>query len=311
MSTAFARQTKIANVVGRSNYISDSKRQEHIVLHSDENMKNSWQDYTRFEMQNQRSNIANNQAREIIIPLPHDLANDKVKLKEIIENYAEKTLGNHRDFEYAVHWNKNKTNLHAHILFSERERNNERQPKIYKRDMWYEKDTNKMAKANAPNAELRYKKGEVQKDKDGNIKYNEETFTKKNRYFKTLDFNEEIKKNYAEVMNKYGFQFRLFDKEREIAQQHVGNKAPQELKVQIKAHNREIQQINQYMNDEKMGVLDRKKMIHLYKKKIKELVMKMKDVFQLKEVSKDDDKKFQKEIDKAHKFYRQKKVRTR
>ena len=31
-------------------------------------------------------------------------------------------LGDNRDFEYAVHWNKEKTNLHAHIIYSERER---------------------------------------------------------------------------------------------------------------------------------------------------------------------------------------------
>ena len=311
MQKAFARQTKISNVTGRANYISDPKRQENIVLHSTENMQNSWQDYVNFETQNQKSNVANNQAREIIIPLPHDLANDKEKLKSVVDDYAKKTLGTNCDFEYAVHWNEKETNLHAHILFSERERNIEREPQTYKRDMWYDKDTNKMAKANTPNAELRYKKGDVQKDKDGNIKYNDDPFTKKNSYFKTLDFNEEIKKNHAEVMNKHGYQFRLFDKEREIAQQHVGNKVPQELKEKIQNHNKDIKQFNQYMDDEKMGLPERKKMIKLYKQKIKEIATKIKDVFKLKESSREDDKEVQEKIDKAHRILKKEKVRTR
>lgn len=311
MQKAFARQTKISNVVGRSNYISDPKRQENIVLHSNTNMQNPWQAYADFEKQNQKSKVANNQAREIIIPLPHDLVNEEEKLKKVVDDYTKKTLGNNRDFEYAVHWNKDKTNLHAHILFSERERSVERSPKAYKRDMWYDKDTNQMTKANAPNAELRYKKGEVQRDKDGTIKYDEEPFSKKNSYFKTLEFNEEIKKKHEEVMNKHGYQFRMFDKEREIAQQHVGNKAPQGLKEKIQKHNQEIKQINQYMDAEEMDLPDRKKMIELYKQKIKELVTKMKNVFKLKEVSKDDDKEEQKEIEKAQRILKIEKVRTR
>ena len=58
-----------------------------------------------------------------------------------------------------------------HILFSERERIQELKPKIYKRDMWYDKDTNKMAKSNAENSEIRLKKSDIIKDKVGNIKY--------------------------------------------------------------------------------------------------------------------------------------------
>lgn len=34
MANVYSRKTKISNVVGRSDYISNEKRQEHIVLHS-------------------------------------------------------------------------------------------------------------------------------------------------------------------------------------------------------------------------------------------------------------------------------------
>ena len=54
MAKAFARQTKLKNVVGRSEYISDNQRQEHIVLHSQENMIHSWNEYADYEKQNKR-----------------------------------------------------------------------------------------------------------------------------------------------------------------------------------------------------------------------------------------------------------------
>jgi hypothetical protein len=312
MSVSFARQTKLSNVSGRSNYISNPSRQDNIVLHSTEHMQNSWNDYAKYERENTKSYVENNQGREIIIHLPHELSEDKEKLKKVVDDYSKKVLGNNRDFEYAVHWNQKESNLHAHIIFSERERNIEREPKTYKRDMWYDKDTNRMTKANAENSELRFKKGDFQRDKEtGEIKYNDEPFTVKDKRFKTLRFNEEIKEIHKEVMNEHGFNFRLFDKEQEIAEQHVGNKVPQELKEKIQNHNQEIKQINQYMDDEKMTIPERKKMIDLYKQKIKEIVTKIKDVFKLKESSRDDDKEVQEKIDKAHRVLKKEKVRTR
>ena len=132
MAKAFARQTKLKNVVGRSEYISDNQRQEHIVLHSQENMIHSWNEYADYEKQNKKNKEENIQGREIIIALPNQLDQDREKLKEVVDDYSFNLLGDNRDFEYAVHWNKEKTNLHAHIIYSERERQ-KKEPKIYKR----------------------------------------------------------------------------------------------------------------------------------------------------------------------------------
>ena len=130
MQVAFARQTSLKNIVGRSDYISDPNRQEAIVLYSNENMIGDWQDYADYEKQNTKSMVANNQGREIIIALPNELDQDHKKLKEIVDDYAEKTIGMNHEFEYAVHWNKDRTNLHAHIIYSERERVSERIAKV-------------------------------------------------------------------------------------------------------------------------------------------------------------------------------------
>ena len=59
MAKAFARQTKLKNVVGRSQYISDNQRQEHIVLHSQENMIHSWNEYADYEKQNRKNKEEN------------------------------------------------------------------------------------------------------------------------------------------------------------------------------------------------------------------------------------------------------------
>ena len=148
MAKAFARQTKLGNIVGRSEYITDPNRQEKIIFHSKKYLKNPWEDYAKFEKENQRSKDKNNEGREIIIALPHDLERDLETLEKIIDEYSLNLLGKNRDFEYAVHWNTKKTNLHAHIIYSERERMTERKPKRYKRDMWFNIENNRMAKAN-------------------------------------------------------------------------------------------------------------------------------------------------------------------
>lgn len=241
MSVSFARQTKLSNISGRADYISNPKRQENIVLHSTENMQNDWKDYADYEKANTKSQTENNQGREIIIHLPHELAKDKTKLKEVVDDYSKTLLGQNRDFEYAVHWNQKESNLHAHIIFSERERNIERQPKVYGRNIWYNKETNRMAKANSPGAELLYKKGEVQRDKKtGEIIYNDDPFSIKDKRFTTKVFNHEIKETHKNIMNKYGFNFRLHNPDREIAQKHIGKNSSKEYVEYAEWWNRQV-----------------------------------------------------------------------
>ena len=50
-----------------------------------------------------------------------------------------------------------------HLLFSEREISKELKPKIYKRDMYVDETTGKTCKKDNPNAILRIKKGDIQK----------------------------------------------------------------------------------------------------------------------------------------------------
>lgn len=238
--TTFSRMSKIRNAAGRSDYISNTSRQEEIVLHED-HKQHTWREYSEYEKANQRSASANNEAREIIVALPNDLAEQPEKLSGLCREISKQTLGEKRDYEFAVHWNKDRTNLHAHILFSERERVQELEPKVYKRDMWYDKETNKMAKAGAAGAELRYCKGEIQRNSDGTPKYSGDPFTAKDKKFIAKQYLQDCNKAVCEVLNSYGYDFRLFDRESETAQRHIGkNWNDQDSKARAEEKNQQI-----------------------------------------------------------------------
>lgn len=242
MAKAFARQTKLKNVVGRSEYISDNQRQEHIVLHSQENMIHSWNEYADYEKQNRKNKEENIQGREIIIALPNELDQDREKLKEVVDDYSFNLLGDNRDFEYAVHWNKDKTNLHAHIIYSERERQ-KKEPKRYKRDYYYNYEEGKMSSKKDPNAIITKHKGDIKYDKEGEIEYTDQ-FSKKDTQFKSREYNEKIKEKLAETLNKYDFKSRVFDDRIELPQAKLYKGASKDYKDKVSQSNKARREYN-------------------------------------------------------------------
>lgn len=242
MAKAFARQTKLKNVVGRSEYISDNQRQEHIVLHSQENMIHSWNEYADYEKQNRKNKEENIQGREIIIALPNELDQDREKLKEVVDDYSFNLLGDNRDFEYAVHWNKEKTNLHAHIIYSERERQ-KKEPKRYKRDYYYNYEEGKMSSKKDPNAVITKHKGDIKYNKEGEIEYTDQ-FSKKDTQFKSREYNEKIKEQLAETLNKHDFKSRVFDDQIELPQAKLYKGASKDYKDKVSQSNKARREYN-------------------------------------------------------------------
>ncbi len=212
MANVYGRVTKISNVVGRSNYITDKERQEEIVLHK-ENMKYSWKEHSAFEKNHQKTNVVNNEALEVHIALPNILAKDKEKLELVCDDLSNQIIGENKDYEYSVHWNHNRTNLHVHILFCERENQLYLEPKTYKKDIWQDKDTHKLTKANAENSILVHKKGEVQRDKEGNIKYQTDIFRPKDKKFIERNWVHDKNKIIETVMKSYGYDLEYQDKD--------------------------------------------------------------------------------------------------
>ncbi|OLU46820.1 relaxase/mobilization nuclease domain-containing protein, partial [Faecalibaculum rodentium] len=117
MPGVYSRVAKITNAAGRSGYLGDEKRQEEIVLQKSE-MRYSWQQHADFERTHQKTDVANHEALEVHIALPNQLSQNPEKLERVCDDLVEQIVGKNHDYEYAVHWNHSRTNLHVHILFS-------------------------------------------------------------------------------------------------------------------------------------------------------------------------------------------------
>lgn len=262
MAKIYSRVTKINNVAGRSDYISNPDRQEHLRL-TEKSSDFDWKEYAEFEKQNQKSKEKNNEARELVIALPNEMSekfSDDV-LKDFSHELAQEILGKNRDYEFALHWNQAKTNFHMHLLFSERERVIERTPKVYKRDMWFDKTTNRMAKANAENAELRHEKGEVMKDKEGNIRYDDIPFTKKDKKFTERSWLKSHQETIQNVLAEYNYVLNIFDDKHEIAQKKLYKGASVDYLEYANHWNQTANRANKTLKKERTTLLEEYKVL--------------------------------------------------
>lgn len=262
MAKVYSRVTKINDVAGRSDYISNPDRQEFIKL-TGKSSEFEWEEYAEFEKANQKSQEKNNEARELVIALPNEMSenfSDEI-LEEFSHDLAQELLGENRDYEFALHFNQAQTNFHMHLLFSERERSTERKPKVYKRDMWFDKTTNRMAKANAENAELRYKKGEVMKDKQGNIRHDDVPFTKKDKKFTERSWLKSHQKTIQKVLAEYNYVLNIFDDKHEIAQKKLYKGASADYLDYANNWNQAANKANKTLKEERTTLLDEYKVL--------------------------------------------------
>lgn len=199
---SFVRMTKLNNVRGRVNYITDLKRQENLYATFTNVPRKCWY-YLAKENQRDFCNSGTTgkciEARELIIMLPPSLIeydHDKL-LKYFTTVFAEKY---DVACQSALHHNKTKTNLHIHLIFSERKALEEPERKIAKRNMFYDES----------GKHVRTKKEIL--DEDGNIRsgckiikkgdaYQTNFFETKNPYFKSNAFLKETKELFTEVCN--------------------------------------------------------------------------------------------------------------
>lgn len=250
MPAAFARNTKVTNAAGRSDYISDKKRQEEIVLHRS-SMKYDWVIHAQFEKEHQKFKTANNEAQEVMFKLPNELYDDPEKLAAVCDAITQRIVGSpNRDYEYAVHWNHSRTNLHCHLLFSERENTKELVPKLYKRDIWYNRQTQRIARAGSPGAELIHRKGEVQLDPDGNIKYESDIFTPKDTRYVSRGFVHEIRQICQEVMNEHGFEYDNTTKDSPyLPQRKLYKGASEDYLAAARSYNEAVKEYNELIRE--------------------------------------------------------------
>ena len=176
----FVRMTKLHDIVGRSDYISNPDRQEKIV--AAENYA-CWKDYQVFERKHQRSSEPNNEGRELIIALPNEWQQlSKSELSNRMNEIA-RLLLLPPEYQWAVHWNKARTNLHAHLIFSERSRS-VGSSGVWDRDIYLTQD-GKVARRKADRAVDKNGKVKPPVHRKGDPKSAE--FTPKDKVYKTKD----------------------------------------------------------------------------------------------------------------------------
>lgn len=243
-ASVYGRIQKISNASGRHEYLTSGEKQEEVVLHEVQ-LQYDWEFHSQFEQAHSQKGQSNHVALEVHIALPNELYDDKVKLKEVCDDLVKNIVGENHDYEYAVHWNHNRTNLHVHVMFSERENVKEREAKVYARDIWQDKETHKLAKANAEGAELVHRKGEVQKDKDGNIKYKDEPFTAKDIKFKNIHFPQLKNEITARVLKEHGYDLRVQTKDSPyLSQKKLYKGASEDYIEKAKAYNEAVKEYN-------------------------------------------------------------------
>ena len=203
---SFIRQSKLSDVAGRIDYISNPKRQEHLyaTYQTDGATSEFWKNLAR---ENQLDFKASGSAgkciegREFIIALPESFV--QYRADDVVSLFAKIFHARYGvECSAALHHNKTKTNYHIHLIFSERKLLEHPEVKIATRNMFYDEY-----------GKHRRTKKEIT-DEHGNIRtgcsiipkgevYESHIFTTKDEWFKSKAFTKEVKEMFTELINRY------------------------------------------------------------------------------------------------------------
>lgn len=248
----FVKMTKLTaksgGIKGRAEYISDKERQENLIYASE---PVDWKSYRSFEKKNQKSNTPNNEGRELIIALPNEWDNLPVdELTEKTKCLAELAIDKNTDYQFAIHYNSSKTNLHVHVIFSERSMTDE--VDYYKKDVFLQED-GKVARAKKDRAKDEFGNELPAVHKKGDIK--NAGFTAKDKRYTQKGWLEDTKNRIADHYKEQGIDIEQ-PKVFELHQYHEGKGSESEF---IKQKNEVIKTANDYLAlSEKKGVSEEK-----------------------------------------------------
>ena len=273
----FVRVTKLTDIGGRSAYITNATDQ-----HEEEDVLccggpvEDWKPYHDYERTHRRSSEPNNEGRELIVSLPNDMSSLSIEeLKSRMDSLAQQLIGKDSDYQYAVHWNSSHTNLHAHIIFSEREKCPQTKSKgstsdFYDRDIYLTQD-GKIARRKADRAV--YADGTVKPPihRKGEPKLQE--FTVKNKKYLSKEWLKGVK---AIVRDQFIVKEERTEELNYIPYFHEG-KAP-EASERARQRNSVIRSLNQMLEDrEKAGFCLKDKSDPIYREFYKRICGKIQD----------------------------------
>ena len=199
---SFIEMTKLSNVEGRISYITSEKKQEFLYATYDTEDSSFWGELAKCCQTEFKKNGTNGkciEARELVIALPEEFINIKPDelLKFLMEKFREKY---DVPCVAALHHNKRKTNLHIHLIFSERRLLDEPVIKTATRNMFYDES----GKHVRTKKEILDGDGKVRRGcriiKKGEV-YERILFDKKDVRFKQKGFLNEVKVYLTDQIN--------------------------------------------------------------------------------------------------------------
>lgn len=165
MANLFIQRTNLTNVMGRINYITSEEEQEFLegwysTMEMDQWKTLAKENQEAFERSAKKKTYIDKktgevkekkciEAKEFIGWVPNSWARDK-DLKQEAEKMAKMwKKAYHTDCVVAFHWNEDHTNLHFHIIVSERERLSEPEITRATRNFYFDENGNRCKKADA------------------------------------------------------------------------------------------------------------------------------------------------------------------
>lgn len=120
---SFIQISKLTNLKGRIDYITNPKRQENLYAVYDTADDTFWHELgkcNRLEFKKSGSAGSCIESRELIIALPEQFC--YMNKQKVLEDFTKLFNDNYGvNCIAALHHNKTKTNLHIHLIFAERE----------------------------------------------------------------------------------------------------------------------------------------------------------------------------------------------
>lgn len=247
---SFIRMTKLTDVRGRVDYISNPKRQEHLYAVYSTVKPEFWQYLSEqaqhdFWKSNQKTGKCI-EGRELIIALPESLQekDPELLLQLFTETFRQKYGV---QCTAALHHNKAMTNYHIHLVFADRETLEKTDVKRAGRNMFFDE----------AGRHVRTKKEIL--DAEGNVRpgcrilakgeiYDIKWFSGRKDVFKNRNFLDDVKVMYTDLINKAvdreEDKLRLFDASGPyLATKKIGKNNPKE--EEIRSDNQLRQEWNQ------------------------------------------------------------------
>lgn len=266
MPNLYVRQTALTDLGGRIDYISNTKRQENLLaVHdgaADKADGTYWRQLAAECQEGSKYTAAGKktvEGRELHLALSNSLLG-RMTPEEIARELAESFEQRYnRPAIVAVHWNKTKSNLHAHLIFGERELLKEPKEKVAPRALFFDEQ-----------GQRRYKKAEILDDQ-GDVRpgcrivakgeiYERKIFGPVDRQFgdKHQAWIKTMKTEWLLPLRNGKLQGDVKITEYDpssgkLAYQHVGNKAQNmkngTTKAQIEAYNAEVKTWNRNVDN--------------------------------------------------------------